>query len=319
MIPDQELISLGKTGISIPPIGVGAMAWGDRIFWGYGRGYGEADVKGAYETSLAAGITFIDTAEVYGQGVSEILLGKFLRELPHTTETSPIVVATKFFPYPWRLFKGSLKQALLGSLRRMQLEKVDLYQIHWPFPPVPIETWVSALADVVEEGLARAVGVSNYNLIQMRKAQAVLAERGLFLASNQVEFSLINRKIERNGLLKLCQQQGITCIAYSPLGRGVLTGKYNSKNPPSGIRGRRYSSKYLDKIEPLIRLLHEIGQEHGGKTPGQVALNWVMRKGAVPIPGAKNRQQALENAGALGWHISDSELIALDQASNRLT
>jgi aryl-alcohol dehydrogenase-like predicted oxidoreductase len=133
-----------------------------------------------------------------------------------------------------------------------------------------------------------------------------------------VEYSLINRKIERNGLLKLCQEQGITCIAYSPLGRGVLTGKYSSKNPPAGIRGRRYSAKFLDKIEPLIRLLHEIGREHGGKTPGQVALNWIIKKGAVPIPGAKNRQQALENAGALGWKLSDSELIALDQASNRL-
>jgi aryl-alcohol dehydrogenase-like predicted oxidoreductase len=299
-------------------MGVGAMAWGDRIFWGYGRGYGEADVKAAYETSLEAGITFIDTAEIYGQGVSEILLGGFLRELPRPTDRPPIVVATKFFPYPWRFFKGSLKQALQASLKRLQLDKVDLYQVHWPFPPVAIETWASALADVVEEGLARSVGVSNYNIIQMRKAQAVLAERDVFLASNQVEYSLINRKIERNGLLKLCQEQGITCIAYSPLGRGVLTGKYSSKNPPAGIRGRRYSAKFLDKIEPLIRLLHEIGREHGGKTPGQVALNWIIKKGAVPIPGAKNRQQALENAGALGWKLSDSELIALDQASNRL-
>jgi aryl-alcohol dehydrogenase-like predicted oxidoreductase len=300
-------------------MGVGAMAWGDRIFWGYGRGYGEEDVKAAYQTSLEAGITFIDTAEIYGQGVSEILLGNFLRELPHPEAAHPIIVATKFFPYPWRFFKGSLKQALQSSLKRLQLERVDLYQIHWPFPPVPIETWASALADVVEEGLARAAGVSNYNIIQMRKAQAVLAEHGIFLASNQVEYSLINRKIERNGLLKQCMAQGITCIAYCPLGRGILTGKYNSKNPPAGLRGRRYTAKFLEKIEPLIRLLHEIGGVHGGKTPGQVALNWVMRKGAVPIPGAKSRQQALENAGALGWHLSDSEIISLDQASNRLT
>jgi aryl-alcohol dehydrogenase-like predicted oxidoreductase len=103
-------------------------------------------------------------------------------------------VATKFFPYPWRIFKGNLKQALQASLKRLRLEKVDLYQIHWPFPPVPIETWASALADVVEEGLARAVGVSNYNAIQMRKAQAVV-ETWRILGIDQVECD--QRKIER--------------------------------------------------------------------------------------------------------------------------
>ena len=295
------------------------MSWGDRFFWGYGRTYGEADVKAAFEASLEAGINFIDTAEIYGSGISETLLGRFLRESTRSPGRLPIIVASKFFPYPWRLYKGSLKLALLGSLKRLQMERVDLYQIHWPFPPISIETWASGLADVVNEGLARAVGVSNYNANQMRRAQAVLAKRGILLASNQVEFSLINRRIERNGLLNLCREMGITCIAYSPLGRGILTGKYNSQNPPIGIRGRRYPSKYLDQVAPLIGLLHEIGDEHGGKTPGQVALRWVLSKGAVPIPGAKSLQQAQENAGALGWHLSESELSALDQASDRRT
>jgi aryl-alcohol dehydrogenase-like predicted oxidoreductase len=231
----------------------------------------------------------------------------------------PIVVATKFFPYPWRIYKSSLKRALLGSLKRLQIDRVDLYQIHWPLPPVSIETWSSALADVVEEGLTRAVGVSNYNADQMLEARSVLAKRSVLLASNQVEFSLINRRIERNGLLSLCQEMGITCIAYSPLGRGILTGKYSSKNPPTGIRSLRYSSKFLDRVEPLIRLLHEIGREHGGRSPAQVALNWVIGKGAVPIPGAKSLQQAQENAGALEWQLSESEIFVLDQASDRLS
>jgi len=295
------------------------MAWGDRFFWGYGRAYSETDVKSAFELSLDAGVTFFDTAEIYGSGISETLLGKFLRESSRPQGTFPIVVATKFFPYPWRIHGGSLKQALLNSLKRLQMEKVDLYQVHWPFPPVPIETWASSLADVVEDDLTKAVGVSNYNPDQMRKAQAVLAKRGVLLASNQVEFSLINRKIEKNGLLKLCQEMNITCIAYSPLGRGILTGKYSSKNPPAGIRSRRYSTKFLDRVEPILRLLREIGNENGGKTPGQVALNWVISKGAVPIPGAKNALQAQENAGALGWHLSESELAALDKVSDRLS
>lgn len=319
MLPNQEFISLGKTGIGIPPIGVGTMAWGDRFFWGYGRAYSENDVKSAFEVSLGAGVTFFDTAEIYGSGISETLLGKFLREASRPQGTLPIVVATKFFPYPWRIHGGSLKKALLDSLKRLQLDRVDLYQVHWPFPPVPIETWASALADVIEDGLSKAVGVSNYNADQMRKAQAVLAQRGVLLASNQVEFSLINRKIEKNGLLKLCKELSITCIAYSPLGRGILTGKYSSKNPPAGIRSRRYSTKFLDRVEPLLHLLRKIGDEHGGKTSGQVALNWVISKGAVPIPGAKNAHQAQENAGALGWQLSESDLSELDEASDRLS
>lgn len=319
MLPNEELISLGKTGIEIPPIGVGTMAWGDRFFWGYGQAYSETDVKSAFEASLDAGVTFFDTAEIYGSGLSETLLGKFLRESSRPQGTQDIVVATKFFPFPWRIQRSSLKRALLNSLKRLQIDQVDLYQVHWPFPPVPVETWASALADVVEEGLTKAVGVSNYNAEQMQRAQKVLAKRGVLLASNQVEFSLINRKIEKNGLLKLCQETGVTCIAYCPLGRGVLTGKYSAKNPPTGIRSRRYPSKFLERAEPLLRLLHEIGQDHGGRTQCQVALNWVISKGAVPIPGAKNSRQAQENAGALGWSLTESELSALDKASDRLS
>jgi aryl-alcohol dehydrogenase-like predicted oxidoreductase len=319
MLPNQEFISLGKTGIEIPRIGVGAMAWGDRFSWGYGQAYSETDVKSAFEASLDAGVTFFDTAEIYGSGTSETLLGRFLHESSRPQGAPAIVVATKFFPFPWRIRRGSLKRALQNSLKRLEMESVDLYQVHWPFPPVPVETWASALADVIEDGLTKAVGVSNYNADQMRKAQVVLAKRGVVLASNQVEFSLINRKIEKDGLLKLCQEWGITCIAYSPLGRGILTGKYSSKNPPTGIRSRRYPSRFLEMAEPLLSLLGEIGQEHGGRTPGQIALNWVICKGAVPIPGAKNAHQAQENAGAIGWHLSESEISALDKASDRLS
>lgn len=318
MIQNEGLIPLGKTDILVTPIGIGAWSWGDSVFWGYGRDYGETDVKAAFDISIEAGVNFFDTAEAYGQGHSETLLGQFLRDTPLQPGKPPIIVATKFFPYPWRLWKASLKQALIGSLRRLQIEKVGLYQIHWPFPPVSIEAWATALADVFEEGLVEAVGVSNYNAQQMRRAQATLIKRSVLLASNQVEYSLINRKIEKNGLLDLCQDLGVCCIAYSPLGKGTLTGKYSPQNPLRGMRGRRYNSRFLSQIEPLIRLLREIGRAHDGKTPAQVALNWVICKGAIPIPGAKNIQQAQENVGALGWRLAEEEVSALDQASDRL-
>ena len=307
---DQERIPLGSTEIQVSPLGLGAWAWGDRFYWGYGRGYEEPDVREAFETSLAAGINFFDTAESYGRGLSERLLGERVR-----ASGQPVVVATKFMPYPWRLAKGRLLAALRGSQERLGLSQVDLYQIHWPFPPVGIETWMEGMAEAVEQGLIRAVGVSNYNADQMKRANEALLERGLRLGSNQVDYSLLNRKVEHDGLLDLCQRLGITLIAYSPLAQGMLTGKYTPEHPPPGIRGLRYRADLLDRIQPLIGLMQEIGREHGGRSPAQVALNWTICKGSLTIPGAKNAHQAQENAGALGWRLTEAEMAALDQAS----
>jgi len=315
--PSPEWINLGKTEIRIPPLGIGAWAWGDQFYWGYGGDYSESDVKAAFDTCVDGGVNFFDTAEVYGQGRSERLLGQFIQAMPQGGAPQ-VVVATKFFPYPWRLWKGTFKQALKDSLKRLNLGKVDLYQIHWSYPPISVETWASALADAVEDGLISAAGVSNFNASQMRRSQAVLIKRGMLLASNQVKYSLLDRKIEKDGLLHTCQELGISCIAYSPLAQGALSGKYSSLNPLPGFRGRRYPSKYLAKIEPLLRLLREVGRAHDGKTPGQVALNWVICKGAIPIPGVKTMKQAQENIGALGWRLSEGEVAALDESSDQL-
>jgi aryl-alcohol dehydrogenase-like predicted oxidoreductase len=267
----------------------------------------------AFQATLDAGINLLDTAELYGFGRSEKLIGQFMR----ASGQRP-VIATKFMPLPWRFMKSQLISALRGSLKRLGVDRVDLYQIHWPSPPVAVETWMDALADAVELGLTRAVGVSNYSVEQTRRAQAALSKRGLALASNQVEYSLLNRDPERNGLLKLCQESGVSLIAYSPLAMGLLTGKYTPENPPKGARSRWYTSQYLADIQPLIGLLHDIGQSHGGKTPSQVALNWVICKGALPIPGAKNARQVQDNAGALGWRLTEEQVAALDAAEEKL-
>lgn len=297
----------------VSPLGTGAWAWGDRLYWGYGRGYAETEVQEAFETSLAAGVNFFDTAESYGRGQSERLLGKYVR-----ASGQPVVVATKFMPYPWRLSKGRLLAALRASLARLGLDQVDLYQIHWPFPPVSIETWMEGMAEAVEQGLIRAVGVSNYNADQMKRAHEALVKRGLRLASNQVDYSLLNRQVERDGLLDLCHRMRITLIAYSPLAQGMLTGKYTPERPPTGIRGLRYRADLLQRIQPLIGLMQEIGRAHGDRSPAQVALNWAICKGSLVIPGAKNGRQARENAGALGWRLTPAEVNALDQASERI-
>jgi aryl-alcohol dehydrogenase-like predicted oxidoreductase len=301
---------LGKTEVQLPPVGTGAWAWGDRIVWGFGEDYDASSVHGAFEASMQAGIDFFDTAEAYGRGKSERLLGQFI----HSQEQR-VRVATKLTPFPWRLLNGNVRKALEASLERLDLPQVDLYQVHWPFPLIPVERWADGLAEAVQAGLTRAVGVSNYNAKQMRQMHQALEARGVTLASNQMEYSLFNRKVERNGVLKACQELGVTLIAYSPLGQGILTGKYTPENRPGGIRGWRYNRATLEKIQPLIDEMRQIGQRHGEKTPAQVAINWLICKGTLPIPGAKNTRQARENAGASGWRMSDEEVHRLDELS----
>ena len=288
---NNGFIKLGRSDIFISPMGVGTLAWGNKM-WGYGKGdYTDADLRDAFKISLEAGINFFDTAELYGFGRSEKILGGFLKTEAVSKE-KPIIVATKFFPFPFRLNRQCLQKALRRRLIRLELNSVDLYQVHWPLPPIPIETWMEGLAQAISLGLTRTAGVSNFNPQQMRRAHAALAQRGIQMVSNQVKYSLLDRQVERNGLMALCQELGITLIAYSPLEKGMLTGKYTPSNRPAGNRRQRYSSTYLEQIQPLINLMREIGQSYAGKTPAQVALNWTICKGTVPIPGARNKRQA---------------------------
>ncbi len=297
-------------------MGTGTWAWGEKFYWGYGKNdFGAEAVEAAFQASLEAGINFFDTAEVYASGGSEQFLGSFTQASETDKE---LVIATKFFPYPWRVFKGALKTALRRSLARLEMEKVDLYQIHWPWKPRSIDTWVNALGEVAKAGLARAVGVSNYNVSQTERAHQLMADQGVPLASNQVELNLLNQGAIRSGLLDRCRELDITLIAYSPIASGVLSGKYNPESPPAGPRGRRYNPEYLSKLPSLFDLMREIGAGHGGKSLSQIANNWCISKGAIPIPGAKTAAQVQENAGALGWNLSPEEIRALDEASHPL-
>lgn len=290
-------------------LGLGAWQWGDRIMWEYGHTHTDKDIREAFDASLKLGIRFIDTAEIYGSGLSERLLGGLLKE-----SDQPVLVATKFFPWPWRLTRNSLPRALKGSLERLGLESVDLYQIHWHTPLMSPERMMEGMVECVKQGLTRTVGVSNFGEKRMLRAYSALAQHGIPLASNQVHYSLLSREVEKNGTLARCKELGIRLIAYSPLEKGLLTGKYSTDNPPHGVRASQYA-EFLKKIPPIIRLLQEIGQNHG-RTVSQVALNWVICKGALPIPGAKNALQAEENAGGAGWSLTEEEVNRLDEATD---
>jgi aryl-alcohol dehydrogenase-like predicted oxidoreductase len=174
------------------------------------------------------------------------------------------------------------------------------------------------VADAVEAGKIKAVGVSNYSAEQMREAYAALARRGIPLASNQVEYSLLHRQPETNGILEACRELGITLIAYSPLAGGMLTGKYSAQHRAGGFFRRilpQYSRKAMDALQPVVGLLRTIGEKYS-KTPSQVAIRWLIENPSVlPIPGAKNGRQAEDNAGALSFSLTQEEIEMLNQAT----
>jgi aryl-alcohol dehydrogenase-like predicted oxidoreductase len=307
--------NLDRQPLQLPPMGLGTWAWGDKLFWNYGADYGDAELRLAFQAAIAAGITFFDTAEVYGLGKSEELLGQFARET-----MVPIVMATKFAPVPWRFQKQAVADALTASLKRLNVARVDLYQVHWPFELfLPPEILMDALSDEYEQGRIGAVGVSNYNADQLRTAHRLLAARGVPLAVNQVRYSLLTREIETNGVLAVARELGVKILAYSPLAQGLLTGRYTPDRPPTGARSwdRRFSAEGLAKIAPTIELLTVLGRELD-KTPAQVALNWLMAQpNVIPIPGVKTAAQVVQNVGALGWKLSEETVARLSAVEQR--
>jgi aryl-alcohol dehydrogenase-like predicted oxidoreductase len=308
----MQTLTLGQNGPTVTALGIGTWAWGDKLFWNYGNDYGASQLKEAFEATLDSGISFFDTAEVYGLGESESLLGQFMKQ-----QGRPVQIATKYFPVPWRFTPQSVSDALTASLKRLQVERVELYQVHQPFSFfMNQETLMNALADEVNRGRIATVGVSNYSAEQMREAHGYLAARGVPLAVNQVQYSLLARKIEGNGILDTARQLGVTILAYSPLAQGLLTGKYTPEKAFKFNDARRIDPRFspsgLQKIAPVVNLLHQIGEKYD-RTPAQVALNWLIAQGVVPIPGAKTAQQAKQNAGALGWSLSQEEVAQLEQ------
>ncbi len=313
MIVDNH--TLAGSDVTVPALGVGTWAWGDKSTWGM-NGY-DADltrdsIREAWEASIDAGVTLFDTAEIYGRGESERIIGGLLAKDPD--RATSVVVATKFMPSPWKLnVSHSLLASLRASLERLGLPAVDLYQIHGPVSLRSHAAMADALAAAHQMGLVKAVGVSNYSIKETRSIAGELERSGLRLATNQIEFSLLRRSPETGGLLATCTELGVLPLAYSPIGQGRLTGKYSVDHPPPGKR--TFSNHPMAVVDAVVHELRAIGERHDGKLPSQVALNWVMTKGAVPIPGAKNRKQAEENAGALEWQLDQDDMARLDQAA----
>lgn len=313
----ENLVPLGQTDLRVSRVGTGTWQWGGAFYWGYGRSYTDADLAGAFSASIDSGINWFDTAEIYGRGRSErIIAGLTNGSDGNRRSSTRALIATKFFPYPWRWHSSSFRRALKASLKRLNTDSIDLYQIHFPFRPRSFEYWVDALADAAQDGHIKAVGVSNFSAEQTKRTHEMLARRGIVLASNQVGYSLLNRVVESNGVLDACRKLGVSVISYGPLAEGLLSGKYRTDNPPPLLRRLRWARKRLKLLPPLISLMNDISSAHGA-TVAQVALNWLIKKNTLPIPGAKSAAQAADNAAAMTWKLTNDEFEALNEVTER--
>jgi aryl-alcohol dehydrogenase-like predicted oxidoreductase len=309
---------LGQTDIEITPIGLGVMqfAGGAGVFGMMFPEISQETMNGIIRTALDGGINWFDTAEMYGRGRSEQGLANALRAAEKTDDE--VIVATKWFP----MFRTArnIPRSIHDRIRFLDGYSIDLYMVHQPWGFSPPEAEMDAMADLVEGGKIRSVGVSNFNAEQMRRAHAALQKRGLPLAANQMQYSLLHRKIETNGVLAAAQELGITITAWSPLASGLLTGKFH-KDPeilnqtPFGRRMRL--RREIERSRPLILALEEIAINHDA-TPAQIALNWLIHfqgEAVVAIPGASKVKQAEENAGVMNFKLTSDEMARLDELS----
>ncbi len=311
-VPADDEIRLAGLATALRPLGLGTWAWGDRATWGmggYDTGFDEATIAGAWEASAERGVRLIDTAEVYGDGESERIIGRLLARDDRPRDE--FVIATKFLPAPWKLnVPVAMRDACLASIDRLGVERIDLYQLHGPVSLRSPAVLAESLAELHREGLIGAVGVSNYSAREVRTMHRSLRRMSLPLSTNQIEYSPLRVRPERTGLLQTCAELGVTVLAYSPLGQGRLTGKYRVGSPPPGRR--TFSAHPMELVDRIVAALRVIGEAHDDRSPAQVALRWIIQKGAVPIPGAKNADQADQNAGALGWELTAADVARID-------
>lgn len=288
------------------------------------------ETSSVLKTANKFDINFVDTAEAYGFGKSETLLknacdsaGLSIRSDTITNSGNSIVAATKFAPVPWRTESQTVVDACKASASRLGVEQIPLYQIHFPDLIQPLkafgmenrkdELYWEGLAECYQSGLAANVGVSNYGPETLLRAQEALSKKGVPIVSNQINLSLLRyRSSEKT--LKVCDELGIKVLAYFPLANGLLAGKYSVDTPPSFPKSLTMK-KYYEDAEPLLKVMRRIAEKNS-KTVAQVAINWVMMKGAIPIPGARSSKMAEDNFGSMGWALSPEEVDELEMVAS---
>jgi aryl-alcohol dehydrogenase-like predicted oxidoreductase len=295
-------------GVTVSAIGVGCWQFGSKE-WGYGDDYARRTAREIVNRALDLGVNLIDTAEIYGMGESERIVGRAIAD-----RRDQVFLATKLFPVlpippvvEWRAVE---------SAGRLKVTEIDLYQVHWPNPLAPNAPTMRGMRTLKQIGLVRHVGVSNFNLLRWRTAERML---GSPVLSNQVQYSLAVRKPDRD-LVPYAQSNDRLIIAYSPLAQGLLGGRYDIDHPPpAGVRTNNplFLPDNLEKARGLLQALREIAGAHDA-TPAQVALAWVIRRpNVVAIPGASTVAQLEANVAAADLDLTDDEDARLTDESDR--
>jgi aryl-alcohol dehydrogenase-like predicted oxidoreductase len=301
---------LGRTGQSVSALGLGCMGMSE--FYG---ARDDVESLATLEAALAAGIDFFDTADTYGHGHNEELVGRFLKG-----RRDRVVLATKFGivrkpgTYERRVDNSPayVRSACDASLKRLGVERIDLYYMHRRNPDVPVEESVGAMAELVKEGKVKALGLSEVSVETLRRAHKVHP-----IAAVQSEYSLWTRDPEQ-GMLQACAELGVTFVAYSPLGRAFLTGTVSDpdKLPEGDFRkaSPRFQAEALERNNRLVASLEKFAAEHKAK-PAQIALAWLIDKHphVVPIPGTKRRTYLAENAAAADIKLAAADIAELDR------
>jgi len=311
---------LGLTGMQITPIGLGVMQFSGSsgVFRMIFSDISQEDMDEIIKAALDGGINWFDTAEMYGRGKSEQGLSTALKTLE--IQDDEVIIGTKWFP----IFRtaGNIPRSIEDRMRYLDGYTIDLYMVHQPYSFSSPEAEMEAMADLVDSGKIRSIGVSNFSADQMKRAHAALEKRGLTLAVNQVQYSLLHRKIETDGVLETARELGVTIVAWSPLARGILSGRYYN-NPEIYDQlpiGRKMMMRSMIKGSgPVVESLNRIAKTYG-VTPAQVALNWVINfqgETVVAIPGASKVHQAEESAGVMRFKLTDEELSQLDGLSSK--
>jgi len=317
-----SLRRLGRTEMKISPIGLGVMQFSgtNGVFRFMFDNLAQDEINSIIQTAIDGGVNWFDTAEMYGRGHSERALSRALKAAGMADDD--VVVGTKWMPL--LRTAGNIRKTIDARLHALDGFSIDLYMVHQPWSFSSPESEMREMADLVEAGKIRAVGVSNFNADQMRRAHAALAKRGLPLAVNQVQYSLLHRDIESNGVLEAAKELGVMIVAWGPLASGLLTGKYHREPGRLGrtpIGRRMRLGRQIERSRSLIEALEDLASTHE-VSPAQVALNWVIHSHGdtvVAIPGASKPFQAEENAGAMHFKLSDTERERLDNLSKPFT
>lgn len=316
----RSLRPLGQTKMMVTPIGLGCWQFSKQNnmagkFW---PTLDDQLINKVVALSLEGGINWFDTAEIYGNGASEIALAKALQV--SGKKPDEILIATKW--WPMFRFASNIPKTINQRLNLLSPFAIDLHQVHQPWGFSNERSEMKEMAELLERKLIRNIGVSNFSAQQMKNATETLDKKGIHLASNQVRYSLLDRTIESNGILDMAKNLGVSIIAYSPLAQGIVTGKFH-ENPQllKNIGFRKYSSQFkpqgLEKSRPLVMLVKEMAQKYQA-TASQIALNWVINyhgNSVVAIPGATKEIHVKENTGAMKFRLSDEDMLRLDQAS----